>query len=436
MKYEGALAYISSLAPRGWRLGLDRMFEFARRAALHDVLGGGEKSPKYIHVAGTNGKGSVTAFVQSMLTAAGYRTGGFFSPFVYDPRERVQFRCSLIPKAKLADITAMLIPITESLSKTRYGEVSEFEFKVALGLQFWKAMDCDWVALEVGLGGRLDATNIVGPRASAITSISMDHTSILGDSLGEIAFEKAGIIKPDVPVVVGDLPPEALAVVARVARDCGAPISSCTAGLERDGNGYRVTTPKRAIGGLAPAIAGSHMASNMSLAIHAVDAAGAEIDDDSIRAGVAQMRLPGRFERRTWCGLDIVFDGAHNEEAARALAGTLRSVFAGRQVILVTGMLSGHDARSFYRPFAGLVRRAHFVPIDSPRARGAQELAEENRGLFGDPIAHQTILEGMQAARCDAKEGDGLIVVAGSFYLLSGAARCLTACSARPPRRP
>jgi dihydrofolate synthase / folylpolyglutamate synthase len=208
MDYQQAQDYIASLAQRGWRLGLDRMTEFAARADLVGSLGDGD-SPKFIHVAGTNGKGSVTAMLQSCLVDQGHRTGAFFSPYVVDPRERIQFGREMISKEDLAAIATKLMPIGESLSETEFGGVTEFEFKTAMGFEYWKQKECDWVALEVGLGGRLDATNIITPASSAIVSISYDHVSILGETLAEIAREKAGVIKPGRPVVVGEMPDEA-----------------------------------------------------------------------------------------------------------------------------------------------------------------------------------------------------------------------------------
>ncbi|MBC8064854.1 MAG: bifunctional folylpolyglutamate synthase/dihydrofolate synthase, partial [Chlorobia bacterium] len=221
MTYEKALAYIASLETRGWRLGLDRMQEFANRLGLPGSLGevGG---PQFIHVAGTNGKGSVTAYLQSMLIESGYSTGSFFSPFVYDPRERVQIGRRLIPKSIFALLTEWIRPFGESLTETKFEGVTEFEFKTAMGFQFWKEMEAEWVALEVGLGGRLDSTNIVTPRCSVIVSIGKDHTHILGDTYHQIAEEKAGIIKPGVSVIVGEMPEEALLTILKIAQERGS----------------------------------------------------------------------------------------------------------------------------------------------------------------------------------------------------------------------
>ncbi|HEY0866603.1 MAG TPA: hypothetical protein VGE01_04465, partial [Fimbriimonas sp.] len=220
MTYPEALAYVSGLEPRGWRLGLDRMQAFIDRAGLSQNVGrppgtdpAGKPGARFIHVAGTNGKGSVTAFLQSMLVEHGYRTGAFFSPYVVDPRERVQFGRSLISESDFASVVAHLKPIAESFSETEFGGITEFEFKTAVGVEYWRRKRCEWVALEVGLGGRLDATNVVHPACSAIVSIGYDHTQILGDTLEKIAFEKAGIVKPETPLVVGDVPEPARRVI-------------------------------------------------------------------------------------------------------------------------------------------------------------------------------------------------------------------------------
>ncbi|MFY9233294.1 MAG: folylpolyglutamate synthase/dihydrofolate synthase family protein [Fimbriimonadaceae bacterium] len=408
MSYKEALAYIAGLSPRGWRLGLDRMSEFARRVGLEDSLGqpGG---PQFIHVAGTNGKGSVTAFVQSILTAAGYRTGGFFSPYVYDPRERVQYRCELIPEEDFAAITERLIPIADSLADTELGEVTEFEFKTALGLEYWKQMECQWVALEVGLGGRLDSTNIVTPRCSVITSISLDHTAILGSSLAAIAREKAGIIKPGVPVVVGDLPEEAMCVVEQKADEQGS-------SLWRLGKAFATADTKP--WGLEAPLPGRRMAQNIFLSMAAIPAAGIKISFHDIQKGVASTLLPGRFERRTFGGIEAVFDGAHNSSAAASLAETLRAEYPGRRKVLLTGMVAGHDPISFYQPLAELIDSAHITPIDFHRAVPPDDLAAIVSRLIPRTSTHSCTRDALNHALRDCG-GDALLLVTGSFYLLA-----------------
>ncbi|MCH7945095.1 MAG: bifunctional folylpolyglutamate synthase/dihydrofolate synthase, partial [Armatimonadetes bacterium] len=186
LSFDDAVARLGDLRRRGWRLGLDRMQEYVRRLGLQDKLGqpGG---PKFIHVAGTNGKGSVVAFLQSMLVEQGFKTGAAYSPYVYDIRERVQLGRKLISKSDFARLAVRLLDVGEDLERTELGGPTEFELKTALGFAYWAEQGAEWVALEVGLGGRLDATNVVDPAASIIVSIGLDHTHILGETLSEIA---------------------------------------------------------------------------------------------------------------------------------------------------------------------------------------------------------------------------------------------------------
>lgn len=423
MTYEEALAYIASLEPRGWRLGLDRMEAFVGRAGLTDALGA-EGGPQFIHVAGTNGKGSVTAYLQSLLVEGGFQTGAFFSPFVYDPRERVQFGREMISREDLAALTAELQPIAESFSDTEFGGITEFEFKTALGFLYWKRKRCEWVALEVGLGGRLDATNVVTPRASVIVSIGLDHTSILGHTLAEIAFEKAGVIKPGVPVVVGQMPDEALCVIEEVARKQAAEIWRF--GREvRLGESGEIVTPKRRHAALTPGIHGSMQGHNLSLAIAALDAAGLELNDRAEERGALAAYAPGRHELIDHNGHRLLFDGAHNPDAAKVLVQGIQDVLEpGEKIVLVTGMVAGHEPEVFYREIAPLVRSAHVVPIDFHRALPVEAVGEALSGLIPAVTTHLSLCEGISAAERDAAKNE-LIVVTGSFYLVGEVGRTL-----------
>jgi dihydrofolate synthase/folylpolyglutamate synthase len=408
LNYEDAMSYISSLAPRGWRLGLDRMEEFARRAELFDSIGeaGG---PQFIHVAGTNGKGSTTAFVQSLLIEHGYRTGAFFSPFVVDPRERIQLDRHLISKNAVARLTTHLKPIAESLSDTDFGGVTEFEFKAALGFLLWKRKGCDWVALEVGLGGRLDATNIVTPRASIITSISLDHTAILGDTISAIAFEKAGIIKPGVPVVIGSLPADAVRVIEVIAAERNSPLIRAKEFPIHSELG----------------IGGDMQPTNFNMACTALEAAGIQLNQDAIERAASRATIPGRFQIEQFQGKTIVLDGAHNIESAEGLARTLRARFPGRAVVLVTNLLSGHDAEGFFAPLLPLCEEVVVVPIDSPRSRTPEQTATLLRSLGGNPVVEERLASGLTTATQLAR-GDLIVVVTGSYYLVGDVLRLLS----------
>src|SRR5688500_11172275 len=219
MTYTEARKYIESLQARGWRLGLDRMEAFL------DRLGNPHDGLRAFHVAGTNGKGSVTGMIAACLTSAGYKTGSFYSPYVYDFRERIQIDGEMISEADVARLTALIKPVADEMACEEVGGPTEFEFKTAMAFVFWKEMGCEVAAVEVGLGGRLDATNVIEePICAVITEIGLDHQQYLGDTIEKIAFEKAGIIKPGRPVVTGVTDDRAHKVISEVATERG---SSC-----------------------------------------------------------------------------------------------------------------------------------------------------------------------------------------------------------------
>lgn len=421
MTYNEALAYISSLESRGWRLGLERMKAFCNAADLSDSLGYGAH-PNFIHVAGTNGKGTTTAYLQSLMVETGFRTGAFFSPYVVDPRERIQFGRSMIAAEELAALTESLKVVSESIDRTENGGISEFEFKTAMGFAYWKARQCDWVALEVGLGGRFDATNVINPRASIIVSIGLDHMAILGDTKEKIAFEKAGIIKAGVPVVVGDLPPEATEVVERVASEMESPLWKWGRDIGWDEPTRTLKTPFNEYEDVRPGMSGVHQGHNLALAVSAMEAAGIYLTNENVLGGAKNAFAPGRFQiirshDRIW-----VFDGAHNLDAAQELVLTLRRIFPEQNPWLVTNMVRGHDLVPFYEPLVSVARGASVPPIDFHRAVPPEEAAVGLRRL-GIRAIPESSLESSLEASVNATCGGDLIAVTGSFYLVGEALR-------------
>ncbi len=418
MTYDEALSYIASLAPRGWRLGLDRMEEFARRASLLP------SAQRFIHVAGTNGKGSTTAMIQSALVEQGFSSGSFFSPYVVEPRERVQVGREYISEGDLAAITAFLKPIGESLSETEFGGVTEFEFKTAIGLECWKRHECEWVALEVGLGGRLDATNIITPECAAIVSIGLDHVSILGSTVEEIAFEKAGVLKPGRPGVIGEMVPEARRVIERQADEVGSPIwrAGIEIGYELRPNGkVRVQTAHSQIE-LEPSLFGAIQHHNAAVAYAALELAGAVRDPEGIQRGFATASIPGRYQRIVRGETEWIFDGAHNPDSANVLAAMLRQD-EKRSLVCITGMLQGHDPEEFYPKIAPFVEEFWLVPVDNPRSMTPTELDKTLHGLGLKTRAFDSTAAAIKAAdRAEVTEG---YLVSGSFYAVGEIMRLL-----------
>lgn len=403
---------VTALAPRGWRMGLDRMQKFVELAGLD------KPTAKFIHVAGTNGKGSVTATVQSILIEQGYKTGAYFSPFVYDPMERIQIGREYISPQDFARHATRLFKVAEEFEGTEYGGITEFEMKTAIGFAAWQEAECEWVALEVGLGGRLDATNVITGEVAVITSIGLDHTSVLGNTLAEIAFEKAGIIKPGKPVVVGAVPEEAEATILKEAESKGASavwrLGEEVNFIGRVGD-HIIETPvaKHHVG--PPVLAGPHQSANMAVAIAACEVAGAIRDPVLINDGVQNVRLPGRMEQRQVAGHRVILDGAHNHDAAVALGYALLGF--GDKFTVVAGMVAGHDPIAFFEPLKEIIAELHLVPINFHRAVPPEEIATKIAHLGIPTTVHQTVKDGLDAAL----QSNRAVVVTGSFYLVGEA---------------
>lgn len=418
LSYPQAVQAMSALQSRGWRLSLDRMWRLIELAGLEDAIG--PRDPSFIHVAGTNGKGSVTAFLQSILHAQGWRVGTFLSPYVYDLRERIQLGREPISEADFARICACLLEVASPLDASDVGGITEFELKTAMGFAYWKEQRCDWVALEVGLGGRLDATNVVASSCAVIVSIGLDHTEFLGTTHREIAREKAGILRPGVPAVVGLLPAEALEEVRRLASTIDAPVQVLGEDFfvapEDDGR-WSVSTKTRTYRGLVPGIVGAAQPANLAVAIAAAEAAGAILDAGKIPLGAKTAFIPGRFQILSYRGRTLILDGAHNGEAAEVLAQTLRDQRFETPMPVVMGMLQGHDPVRFVGPLAQLISVAHICPIAFHRTREPSDLVWEIRGIVPSAVPHASCEEALEAALSDAQPGMPVLVT-GSFYLV------------------
>lgn len=365
--------------------------------------------PKYIHIAGTNGKGSTTAFVQSILVSQGWKTGGYFSPYVIDPRERIQVNKHLISQQDFARVATELLEVDEKIQAEGYGGISEFEYKTAMALLYWRQQKCEWVALEVGLGGRLDATNIVTPQCSVIVSIGLDHQNILGSTIEEIAAEKAGIIKHGVPLVLGQVPDAAREVILGIAAQKGAPVYEYGRHFAWLSSGT-LTFGDYKWENIVPGIPGQVQHHNLALAIAACHLSGGLRQPEHVPAGAKSATIPGRLQEVLYNGQRYLVDGAHNADSAKILAEHLKENFDG-PLTFVTGMVQGHDPKPFYKELASFIKVAHVTRIDSPRSMDPQLLQTEldqlgilNVGLSG--------CEGLRGLK-----DDDPIVVTGSFYL-------------------
>ena len=397
MNYSDALAWLYTTQLTGIKLGLDTV----RR--LLDATGF-QTTAKILHVAGTNGKGSVCALLDAVCRAQGLRTGLFTSPHLVSFRERIQLDGRPIPEAAVASGLTRLRDLAADWSPPP----TFFEYTTVLALDWLRHQHVDVLILETGLGGRLDATNALTPAVSVLTSIDFDHMAWLGDTLAAIAGEKAGIIKARVPVVSAPQEPEAAAVIARVAAEQGAPLHVVTGPLPAD---------------WSLALPGTHQRVNAALALAALDAAGIDTTEPARRAGLAQVEWPGRFQRLE--NGRVILDGAHNPAAARRLAHTWHEEYGGHHpATLVLGMLGDKDVPAVCRALAPLAARAVVVPVRNPRALPPDEirdaLALVAPGLKMEAAA--SLADGLTQARRHPEP----ILVAGSFFLVGEALALLT----------
>jgi len=369
----------------GIKLGLDNMQRLLNEL---DLPAAGQK---FIHVAGTNGKGSTCAFMHSILKAAGINAGLFTSPHLIHFGERIRDAERLITPAEIAaGITRLRACVSDWHPHPTF-----FELTLALALEWFAQRQNEWVVLETGLGGRLDATNAITPAVTVITPIGWDHMDMLGDTLAKIAAEKAGIIKPGVPVITMPQHLEALEVIQHTAAERGAPLIIAEAPWEGE-----------------TGLAGTHQRWNAAMAVAALRAAGLTLDERVIACGLREVQWPGRFQK---IGNNIIIDGAHNLEAAHVLAQTWREQFPNDKAEVIFGAVSGKDTAAVLRELAPIAASWHFTGFESPRALAAETLREiwTGLGLETRPVTtHARIADALLSANTTNP-----VLIAGSLYL-------------------
>lgn len=389
-------------------------FDLDRMRALMAALGNPEAGYPIVHVAGTKGKGSVSALAAAALTAAGYRTGLYTSPHLQDFAERIQVDGRPIPHA---DLAALVEQVKVEVARVPY--LTTFEITTALGLLHFANQGCQVAVVEVGLGGRLDATNVVQPRVAVITSLSLDHTLVLGDTLGKIAREKAGILKPGVPLVSAPQQEEALEVLRAVAFERGCPLTlvgrdvtfeSTAASL--DGQSVQVTRPGQPSLEVAIPLLGLHQAENAAVAMAALQAGRFLVPDEAIRHGFSKVQWRSRFEilRRD---PPLVVDVAHNRASANRLRRTLDDHFPGIPVVLVFCTLEDKDIAGMMAELAPRVERVIATRADHPRAPAVDWIAKQV-ARAGLPV-EQAVPAGAALDRAlELAGGEKLVLVTGS----------------------
>ncbi len=405
--YESTKAYLCGLKVHGVKLGIDRM------RLLAAALGHPERTYPCIHVAGTNGKGSVSAMLDSVLRAAGWRTGLYTSPHLVRLGERMQVDRVAMTDAEIVAYARELQGHADTLAaRDPEDHPSFFEFMTGAAFLHFARKQVDIAVIEVGLGGRFDATNIVEPEIAAITSIGLDHCELLGDTLAQIAFEKAGIIKPGRPVVVGRMPAEAFAVIERVAAERGAPLWSVEREFGPDIAQYPTTN-----------LEGDYQRWNAATAalVARLLPERWRVTSEAVARGLQTVRWPGRWEHRRVGATPLILDATHNPEGAAQLEANLGRLVAatGRKPAVIVGATGERRAQAVLAAVAKHALEIHLVVPQQDRAMGFEVLERCVPAEFRGTVRRATLAELFpQPDRCALGGADDTVVVTGSIYLL------------------
>jgi dihydrofolate synthase/folylpolyglutamate synthase len=412
MNYSEALEYIHSICWTFTKPGLERI------SALCEKLGNPQDSLKFVHVAGTNGKGSFCSMLESVLRHAGYKTGLFTSPYIKVFNERMQFCGENISDGELAEITEYVKPFADSMED----KPTEFELITAIGFEYFKRKNCDVVILEAGMGGRLDSTNIIKSSIlSVITGIALDHVAFLGDTPEKIAAEKAGIIKEGGCVLFGGNGKSIEEVIKNKAAEMNAEyhyadkssleiISSDLSGSLINYCGYKEL--RLPLLGLYQPL----NAANVLCAVELLKAQEFKIDEESVREGLLAARWPARFEIISRDPL-VVFDGAHNPEGIEKAVESIKRYFGDKKVSVLTGVMKDKDYNFIAGKFAEIADRAFTITPQNPRALSAEEYARVLEGVGIEATHYASVTDALTDAKSYAKSCGSPLVCLGSLYM-------------------
>lgn len=414
MTYDNAIKKINSFLRFGVKPGLERI------SKLLKMMGNPQDKLKFVHVAGTNGKGSTCTFVSSILKNSGYNVGLFTSPFVTEFRERIQMNGKMIPKEDLVRILDYIEPMAESMSEDGE-EITEFELITAIAFQWFLDMRCDVVVLEVGLGGRFDATNVIGvPLVSIIASISLDHTAILGETLSKIAYEKCGIIKNNgTTVVFPEQHGEAMNVIERISKERKNTlvipnpdeIQEIVSNISETDLLYKGEV-------ITSHLIGEHQKLNLLTALSAIDVLNHKefnIPFAAIQMGTEQAKIPARLELLSKTPV-VLLDGAHNPDGARVLSNAIKKYLSGKKVVAIMGMLRDKDSELALKQLAPHFDSILTVSVSNARTLTEDELAKEAKAYCDNVIAVKEKFCAVDKAMSMVSENDA-VVVCGSLYL-------------------
>lgn len=429
MNYNEALEYIHGTYKFGSKLGLHNI------KYLLKLMGDPHKDLKFIHVAGTNGKGSTCAFISSILVEQGYKVGLFTSPYLEEFTERIRINGKNIPEKELAKVTEIVKSKVDIMLSEGKSHPTEFEIVTAIAMLFYKLEKTDYVVLEVGLGGRLDSTNVIpAPLVSVITPIALDHTEYLGDTLDKIAFEKAGIIKNNSIVVAHPQKKEAMDVIEKVTGDRGSkllivPIEEAEIEkYDEFGVKFNINLFDEKYCDLEIGLLGKHQVSNAVVALTCIKALKKyyeiDISEKSIRNGLKNTKWSGRLEvlRRN---PTLLIDGAHNIHGAKALKNTIEDVFEYNRLIGVIGVLGDKDVDGILSEIIPLCHKVVITKPNNPRAISLDELEKKIKFFSKDVYAYEDINSAVNKSLDLAKEND-LILYCGSLYMIGDVRTILT----------
>lgn len=419
MNGQEAIAYIHSLYGMGKKVGLQNSLMLLR------LLGDPHRRLKMVHVAGTNGKGSTCAMLESMLREQGYKTGLYTSPYLQVYNERIRINFKPVPGRVLARAVERVKAAADYMRACGLGAPTEFEVGTATAFCVFDDQKVDYAVIEVGLGGRFDPTNVITPLVSVITSVSLDHTKILGDTREAIAREKAGIAKPGVPLVVYRQATEIIGAIKQTAEIVGAPVFVADAPNHVVLDSHGANFDYKEFTHLRINLPGSHQTINAATALEAVRflrERGVELSDRAVRTGLRHCVWPGRLE---WIGENILIDGAHNPNGAAALAEFVSRHLSDRTVAMVCGVLRDKDHQGIISRLAPCVKKVFTVSPDSHRALEQELLAKEFEALGTLAVGCESVRAAIDEA-LDFVGEDGVVLIAGSLYL-AGEARTLLA---------
>ena len=425
MNATEAIEYIHSVCWKGSQMGLERTQTLLKR------MGNPEKKLKFVHIAGTNGKGSTAAMTASILQKAGYRTGLYTSPYIYRFHERMQVNGVEISDQDLTDVTEFVKPLAESMQE----HPTEFELVCCIAFEYFARQNCDIVVLEVGMGGAMDSTNVIDtPEVAVITNIGLDHTEFLGDTVEKIAATKAGIFKENGHAVIYRSSPSVERVLEDICKERHVHLKKAdfdslvlhSHGLE--GQVFDCGQRKN----LQLPLLGDHQLHNAAVVLSTVDTLieeGWKISEDNIREGLRDTRWPGRFDI---VGRDPLFiiDGGHNPQCFEALVKNIEDYLAGRRIVALTGVLADKDYAQMYKPVMPLVSQFVCITPPNPRKLEAKLLAEYLQEAGATATSCESIEEGVKTA-IELAGRDGVVMCFGSLYTIGSVRDALNDLKAR-----